>query len=58
MTEGTTRLKDSLLDIDTDTLTVHTGPRLTHEPQLKVDADLLARLLGELHASTSLSISC
>ncbi len=32
-------------------LTVHAGARLAHEPQLKVDPDLLARLLGELVAS-------
>lgn len=46
-------LKDGLLDSDAHTLAVHTGPRIADETELKVDADLLARALGELMVSAS-----
>lgn len=51
-----TRLQDGLLNVDTDTLAVHARARLAHEPQLKVDPDLLACLLGELVASARIPI--
>jgi hypothetical protein len=42
------RLEDSLLDVDPHALAVQPDPGLADEPELKVDADLLACFLGEL----------
>jgi len=43
-----THLHDGLLDSDTDSITVHALASVADETELKVDADLLARTLGEL----------
>jgi hypothetical protein len=46
-----THLENSFLHINPNTLPVHTFPRLADKAELKVDADLLARLFGELAIS-------
>jgi hypothetical protein len=46
--DATAHLKNSFFDVYSDTLAVHTFPCLSDQPQLKVDADRLARFLGEL----------
>lgn len=46
-------LEDSLLNRDANALAIHAGPGVANETELEVDADLLARALGELLESAS-----
>ena len=50
-------LQNSLLDVDPDSFPVHAFSGIAHEPQLKVDTNLLARFLGELGISRRPSFS-
>ena len=51
MSDKRAHLEDSLFDVDTHTLPIHTFTRFAHQAQLKVDANLLTRLLGELQSA-------
>jgi len=47
----TTHLENSLFDIDPDSLSILPFPRIAHQPQLEVDANLLACFFSELAVS-------